>query len=66
MPSDNNAQGEAEDPMGVVEVPKNDEKQKYEREIEKEIAKSQLYSEQIDELIHDNEIYKLVSETYRR
>ena len=49
MPSDNNAQGEAEDPRGVVEVPKNDEKQKYEREIEKEIAKLQFYSEQIDE-----------------
>ena len=43
MLSDNNAQGEDQNPRGVKEVPKNDGR-KYEREIEKEIAKLQIQS----------------------
>ena len=34
-------------------------KNKYEREIETDVAKLQFYSEQIDELIHDNDIHEI-------
>ena len=62
--SDASAQGEVEDTREVAEVVGGGERQKLEREIDIEISKLTFYSEQIDDLLQDNDIeeIKLVSE----
>ena len=62
--SDASAQGEVEGTRGVTELVGSGERQKLERKICIEITKLAFYSEQIYDLIQDNDIeeIKLVSE----